>query len=525
MSTAIILAGGKGTRLKPMTDTVPKPLLRTPRKTILECQVEALYSHGVHTVYILIHQSQYQLYKACVDELDLQHFIHITLVTESDWLGTAGAVVNCLWTYPELSNLNQIIIINGDIVCNYPFSSMISTYKRTNCACLLTHFATKCPSEYGLLKLTKVNKSFNLSSVESSEISSISSSSCNSDITESLSAEDMLASFSSFSSSTELTGIFPEEIADRSTENSNTTLSGSLIDTRQIMRIKNYEEIHRSGKSIARVSAPHAPSSPAGLRCNKYEDNGCNSYNTTKSKISSKTKVGTETTPLGSLQLTSSYGQISLLDYSNRCWYSLSKQLTPRTTKQSSRDHIIHLGKVSEFIEKPQYTIYNQQKDGKNKGTGELFYANAGVYIINPALLLTFQIPCSMETVVFPALIARKLKVISLYIGEERTWSDMGTIAGFIKGCQILNNIPKANTERFHFPIQSNNQSSRCKLKGSCAGSVVDDTARISNKANVVNCVVYENIVIPSGVYLDGCIVCSAEKLSPGKSYYNTIIC
>lgn len=526
MTIAIILAGGKGTRLKPMTDTTPKPLLRTPKRTILESQLQALYKHGVRTVYILIHQSQHKLYKECIDALDIRSCIRITLVVESEWLGTAGAVVNCLWAHPELSNLNQVIIMNGDIVCHYPFSEMVSIYKRSNCACLLTHFSTKDPSQYGLLKLTKVQKPLNSLSTEPSDKSSISLTSQNSDLIESLSIEDALLSSVSYSSSAESAGLLSEDFTDTSVENDSVTLNNSLVDAYQIMRIKDYDRIHRSGTSIARVSAPHLPGSPAGLRVNKYKDGRCNIYTNARSEGRTKARGGIQTVSLDPMQLDSSYGHVSLSDYSSRCLHSLSKQITSRAAKRSlSKNSTIRLGKVLEFIEKPRCIAYNRQNGGRSMEAEEVSHANAGIYIINPSLLLSFPVPCSMENTVFPALVARKMTLLSLYVGEEKTWSDMGTVAGFIKGCQLLNNIPAADTGSSNSFGQTDGQPSRHKPKGTCLGSVIDDTARISTKANVVNSVIYENVIIPPGVYLDGCIVCSAEKLSPGKHYYNTIIC
>lgn len=513
MATAIILAGGKGTRLRPMTDTTPKPLLRTPRKTILETQIQNLYDHGVHSVYILIHQSQHEPYKACIDTLDIQHYIRIVLVVELEWLGTAGAVVNCLWAHPELSHLTHILIMNGDIVCNYPFSSLISIYKASNCACLLTHFATKDASQYGLLRLSKEHKSLKVSS-EALDKSSLSFSSQNTELLDSLSAGDRLQSSSSLVNSVESTDILSEELTDISAESESVTSSTSLVDTCQIMRIKDYDRIHRSSTRISRVSTPHLPSSPAGLRSKSYGTSWHSGDTGTKSKVKGRYGEGVDLTPLGSLQLDLSYGQLSLMDCSSRHLHSFSKQVTPRAATQSSSKTVTRLGKVLEFIEKPRFTAgESQQKDRQSVDNTGLCYANAGIYVINPSLLLSFPVPCSMEEKVFPTLLARKLNILSFYIGTEKTWSDMGTIAGFIRGCQLLNKVPTFD------PASTSSMS-----KGTCHGNVVDDTSRISSKANVSNCVIYGGTTVPPGVYLDGCIVCSAERICPGKRYYNKII-
>lgn len=49
---AVILAGGLGTRLRPFTEAIPKPLLPVGEKVVLEIQIERLRQHGVTDVYL-----------------------------------------------------------------------------------------------------------------------------------------------------------------------------------------------------------------------------------------------------------------------------------------------------------------------------------------------------------------------------------------------------------------------------------------------------------------------------------------
>ena len=87
---AMILAAGQGTRLRPLTDCIPKPMVLVAGKPILEHNLELLARHGIRDVLINLHHQP----RTIVD-----HFgdgsrwgVHITYSFEPELLGTAGAV-------------------------------------------------------------------------------------------------------------------------------------------------------------------------------------------------------------------------------------------------------------------------------------------------------------------------------------------------------------------------------------------------------------------------------------------------
>lgn len=87
---AMILAAGEGTRLRPLTDHIPKPMLLVAGKPILEHNLELLTRHGISDVVINLHHQPQTI---------VDHFgdgsrwgVHITYSFESELLGTAGAV-------------------------------------------------------------------------------------------------------------------------------------------------------------------------------------------------------------------------------------------------------------------------------------------------------------------------------------------------------------------------------------------------------------------------------------------------
>lgn len=111
---AVILAGGKGTRLRPYTFVVPKPLLPVGETPILEVTVRWLYSQGVREIAIALGTGG-QLIKAYVDTLipKFAGTLSIAYIYDEDKpLGTAGPLAQLKeWLFND-----DLFVINGDIL-------------------------------------------------------------------------------------------------------------------------------------------------------------------------------------------------------------------------------------------------------------------------------------------------------------------------------------------------------------------------------------------------------------------------
>ena len=114
---AVIMAGGRGKRLSPLTDTVPKPMLRLGDKPIIERNIDRLISFGIKKIYISVKYLGQQI----VDYLGdgSQKGITIEYVWEDEPLGTAGALalINDL-------NTEHILLMNSDLFTNVNFESL-----------------------------------------------------------------------------------------------------------------------------------------------------------------------------------------------------------------------------------------------------------------------------------------------------------------------------------------------------------------------------------------------------------------
>jgi len=144
----ILMAGGIGSRLKPLTSSCPKPLLKVGPKPVLETILESFIEQGFRHFYISVN------YKA---EMIIEHFgdgsrwaVDIRYLHENQRLGTAGAVSLLPATPTE-----PLLLMNGDILTKINFGQLLDFHKKN-----LTE-ATICIREqysqipYGVVKIHK----------------------------------------------------------------------------------------------------------------------------------------------------------------------------------------------------------------------------------------------------------------------------------------------------------------------------------------------------------------------------------
>ena len=120
---AVIMAGGRGTRLQPLTDTTPKPMLKVAGRPILERIVLHLVGHGIERIFLSVN------YLAHVIE---DHFgdgrrfgARIEYLREDRPLGTAGA----LGLLPEAPD-RTLVLLNGDLVTSVHVGNLIAVHDR-----------------------------------------------------------------------------------------------------------------------------------------------------------------------------------------------------------------------------------------------------------------------------------------------------------------------------------------------------------------------------------------------------------
>jgi NDP-sugar pyrophosphorylase family protein len=131
-----LMAGGFGTRLKPLTDNCPKPLLKVGDKPILETVLLSFIKSGFHNFYISTHY---------LPEMIKEYFgdgekwgVSINYVYEETPLGTGGALGLLPKDLPEL----PVIMMNGDVLTKVDIEALLAFHNENDAN------ATMCVREY-----------------------------------------------------------------------------------------------------------------------------------------------------------------------------------------------------------------------------------------------------------------------------------------------------------------------------------------------------------------------------------------
>lgn len=114
---AVILAGGLGTRLKPFTEAIPKPLLPVGEKSVMEIQIERLKDYGFDEIYLATNYKSQYIENYFGD--GSRYGVKLTISKEEKRLGTAGPL---LLLKNELTE--PFLVMNGDILTLVDFKKM-----------------------------------------------------------------------------------------------------------------------------------------------------------------------------------------------------------------------------------------------------------------------------------------------------------------------------------------------------------------------------------------------------------------
>jgi len=148
---AVILAGGLGSRLKPLTDHTPKPLLKIGDRSILDIMIENFVNQGFQDLVVSVN------YKSDMikDHLgDGQNYgCSINYLEEPSPLGTAGPLA----LMDKAQNEEPILLINGDILTRINFSSLLQFHKTHNAdlTVCLKEYEIQVP--YGVVRVDEGN--------------------------------------------------------------------------------------------------------------------------------------------------------------------------------------------------------------------------------------------------------------------------------------------------------------------------------------------------------------------------------
>jgi len=145
---AIILVGGMGTRLRPLTWNTPKSLVPVLNRPFLEYVLRHIKKHGVNEVVLALSNLASPIQECFGDGRSLDMEIHYAI--EKSALGTAGAIKNAA---DKLSR-DSFLVLNGDIFSDLDYNAMLKFHRQCRSTATIALTPVDNPTNYGLIETT-----------------------------------------------------------------------------------------------------------------------------------------------------------------------------------------------------------------------------------------------------------------------------------------------------------------------------------------------------------------------------------
>jgi mannose-1-phosphate guanylyltransferase len=142
---ALILAGGEGTRLRPLTSTLPKPVLPLANRPFISYMIDWLVEHGVSEIVMSCGFLASEVRSVLGDGAGTG--VRLSYVEEPRPLGTAGAV-----KHAEDLLGDRFFVLNGDILADFDLSALVRFHADHGAAATIALIPVEDPSAYGLVR-------------------------------------------------------------------------------------------------------------------------------------------------------------------------------------------------------------------------------------------------------------------------------------------------------------------------------------------------------------------------------------
>ena len=143
---ALSIAGGRGERLRPLTDNRPKPMVEINGKPIIGYQVDWMRSQGVTDVVFLCGYKGEMIQQYFGD--GSEHGITAHYSFEDSPLGRGGALKKGLSLVP--ADAKNVLVANGDVLTNHPIAPIAELHEKTNA--MGTMMLVPYPSQFGVVE-------------------------------------------------------------------------------------------------------------------------------------------------------------------------------------------------------------------------------------------------------------------------------------------------------------------------------------------------------------------------------------
>ena len=142
---AVLMAGGKGERLRPLTELTPKPLLKVGDKAIIDYNIDNLISFGVSHISVTTNYLGEQIEKHFEEA---RKEVKVNCVREPQYLGTIGSI-----KFVETFYNDTILLMNSDLFTNINFEDFYLHFKRNNADMSVAAIPYSISVPYGIFEL------------------------------------------------------------------------------------------------------------------------------------------------------------------------------------------------------------------------------------------------------------------------------------------------------------------------------------------------------------------------------------
>ena len=144
---AVIMVGGKGSRLMPLTENTPKPLLQVGGKEIISYNFDRLYQFGIKKQHITVNYLGNKIRDFCKD---YKLNIEFNIIEESNFMGTAGSL-------SLIDNIDKdyVLLMNSDLLTNIDYEDLFSSFIDQNSDIIVASIAHLIDLPYAIFQTKK----------------------------------------------------------------------------------------------------------------------------------------------------------------------------------------------------------------------------------------------------------------------------------------------------------------------------------------------------------------------------------
>src|SRR4051795_9074900 len=146
---AVVLAGGEGTRLRPLTLTTPKPVMPLAGRPFLTFMLDWLARHGVDDALLALGYKSEAVHEVLGDE---RHGMRLRYLVEDEPLGTAGPL-RLAAGEGLLADSGPILVVNGDCLTDFDVGAQLRQHEATGARCTIALTAVEDTASYGVVPM------------------------------------------------------------------------------------------------------------------------------------------------------------------------------------------------------------------------------------------------------------------------------------------------------------------------------------------------------------------------------------